>query len=187
METKLRGIVRADSYKPDIPGKLFLGAVLECSDGMAWVLDYSECSPYHALSGYNVSVVGETCEPPIQCVRIGGFKGTGHFRVESMHLDQAAPNAGLVEIGAKTMIQGRFERRRVSPLTFITPEGSSFSVFNDPPAVNYGVVLEATAYRVQPPLPITAVPTELLWIITRYSADDLWKWRKRRSHLERTN
>ncbi len=177
---RIEGVVRASSYARDAPGKQFLGAIIECSDGTEWVIDYDEQSPFHAFAGRRVLVSGEPYEPTGQ--QLGGI---GHFRVSTMRLVGAAPDAQLVEVGAPQKLSGRFERgtsvSQQSSLYFVTENGDTFLVFNDPARATLGRNVDVWAYPVQPPPSIPRPPEEYLWVICPSSPADLWEWRARRS------
>ena len=59
----IEGVVRAKSYAHGAEGKQFLGAAIECPDGTAWIIDYSELSPFHALADHYVMASGELYVP----------------------------------------------------------------------------------------------------------------------------
>jgi len=80
-ELRIEGVVRASGYTREAPGKQFLGAIIECSAGTDWVIDYDEQSPFHAFADRRVLVSGEPCEPQGQ--HLGGIR---YFRVSTMRL-----------------------------------------------------------------------------------------------------
>jgi hypothetical protein len=184
-ELRIEGVVRASSYSRDTPGKQFLGAIIECSDGKDWVIDYDEQSPFHAFADRQVLVSGEPYEPKGQML-IGrrGKLGIGHLRVSAMRLVEVTPDAQVVEVGARQKLSGRFERgtsdTRESSLSFVT-EKDTFLVSNDPAGAALGRSVEVWAYPVQPSPSIPRPPEQYLWIICPYSSADLWEWRERRS------
>ncbi len=176
-ELRLEGIVHAARYDPADSGKQFLGAEIQCSDGMTWVIDYQELSPFHAFAGLRVVVSGQPYQPGGQ--HLGGPK-LGHLRVSTMRLADAAPGAELMEVGTPRQLRGRFESTRESDLCFVAETGDSFLVANDPPGLNVGRSMEVLAYPVQPPPTIQRPAGQYLWIICPCSAEDLSKWRARR-------
>jgi len=173
---RLRGIVRASSYERGAPGKHFLGTKLECSDGK-WVLDYDEQSPFHAFADRPVLVSGEPYEPKSQRLL------ARHFQVSTMRLAEAAPDAPLVEVGARQKLSGRFELgdARKAALVFISEKGDTFLVANDPAGATVGRSVEVWAYPVQPQASSLRSPEPYLWIICPCSIADLEAWRARRS------
>jgi len=185
-EVQFEGIVHASRYVPSAQGKQFLGAIIECSDGRQWVVDYDEQSPFHAFAGRQVVVSGEPYEPAGQhLIGLRGGQKLGHFRVSTMRLVEVTPDAQLVEVGAGRDLRGRFEPRTndvgESMLRFVTEGGDSFVVVNDPAGAAVGRTVEVWAYPVQPSPSIPRPPEQYLWIICRYSAAELWEWRERRS------
>jgi len=185
-KVRLEGIVQASRYDPNAPGKQFLGAAIECSDGKVWVIDYEEQSPFHAFAGRQVVVAGESYTPKGQAL-IGWSGGTklGHFRVATMRPVEVTGDVELVEVGAGFDLRGRFWRGASdtgeSMLRFVTEEGDAFVVANDPAGASVGRSVKVWAYPVQPS-PLIQNPTgQYLWIICPYSASDLWDWRGRRS------
>lgn len=132
-ELRIEGVVRASNYKRGAEGKQFLGAVIECADGMAWLVDYFEQSPFHAFAGRQVLVTGEPYRPKGQ--QMIGWRGRsgdklGHFRVSTMRLVEVTPDAQLVQVEAMQKLSGRFERRASdtleSTLSFVTEKGDNF-------------------------------------------------------------
>src|SRR5471030_384138 len=99
-ELRIEGVVRASSYARYAPGKQFLGAIIEGSDGNDWVIDYDEQSPFHAFADRQVLVSGEPYEPTGQML-IGrrGKPGIGHLHVATMRLVEpglcTAPESAL--------------------------------------------------------------------------------------------
>jgi hypothetical protein len=181
----IQGVVRARSYTFGVDGKQFLGAVIEPPDGAAWIIDYGEQSPFHALADHKVMASGEPYEPTGQ--RLMAWRGRydiGHFRVSTMRPVEVTPDVQVLEIRAEQELSGRFERDRAipeSPLAFVTDDGRTFSVFNDPAGVVFGKCVEVSAYPVQPGPAARRSAREYLWIVCPYSMADLWEWRKRRS------
>ena len=83
-EVRFEGIVHASRYVPSVQGKQFLGAIIKCSDGKEWVIDYDEQSPFHAFADRQVVVSGEPYEPASQrLIGRGGGQKLGHFRVST--------------------------------------------------------------------------------------------------------
>jgi len=108
---RLEGVVHAFRYDPNVPGKQFLGAAIECSDAKVWVIAYGEQSPYHAFAGRQVVVSGKPYKPYGQyLLGWGGGKELGHFRVSTMRPVERMGDAELVEVGAGFELRGRFER-----------------------------------------------------------------------------
>lgn len=184
-KVRLEGIVHASPYDPSAQGKQFLGAMIKCSDGKEWVLDYDEQSPFHAFAGRQVAVSGEPykLEEGQQMFSMSRNKGLEHFRVSTMRLLVVTPDALLVQVGAGQHVRGRFAQTTSetvdSTLSFVTEEGSTFLVANDPAGATAGPSVEVLAYPVQlPPSPPTP-PGEYLWIIGPHSEADLWEWRRR--------
>ncbi len=192
-EIRLEGIIRAERYDPSAEGKQFLGAILKGSDGMEWVIDYEEQSPFHALAGHRVVISGEPYKPAGQqqhLIRSGRGEKLGHFRVSRMQLVEVAVHADLEEVGPGQHLRGRFEHStshlgsddaRDSTLSFVTEEGDAFLVANDPAGMIIGPSVEVLAYAVRPSPSIPGPQEQHLWIICPYSAADLWKWRERHS------
>jgi hypothetical protein len=185
-QIRIEGIVRAQSYKRGSEGKQFLGAVLECADGKAWLIDYSEQSPFHAFADRQVSVSGEPYHPKGQALM--GWRDRkgdkfGHFRVAAMRLVEGTPDAPLLEVEAGQELSGRFERQASgtpeSTLSFVTEKGDNFLVFNDPAGLTVGRSVEITAYPVQPSPSIPRSIGKYLWIVCPCSMADLWEWRER--------
>ena len=183
-ELRLEGIVHASRYVPGVQGKQFLGAIIKCSDGWEWVVDYDERSPFHAFADRRVVVSGKPFEPEPTGQHLGGDK-LGHFRVSTMRLVEVTPDAELVEVGPGRTLCGRFERgpseAGASILSFVTERGDSFLVANSPAGATVGRTVEVWAYPVQPSPSFSRPPAECLWIICPCSAADLWKWRDRSS------
>jgi hypothetical protein len=184
-EVWLKGIVHAKRYDRGAQGKQFLGAAIECSDGMVWVIDYSEDSPFHAFAGHQVKVSGQPYEPEPWAQQLIGWRGgrkLGHFRVSTMRLLEVTPDAEFVEVGAGKPLSGRFERTAKetgdAKLSFVTDEGNTFLVANDPVGMTIGTSVAVWAYAVQPSPSIPRSSEDYLWII---SPGDLWEWRKRHS------
>lgn len=181
-ELQLEGIVHARRYVPGERGKPFLGATIESSDGMEWVIDYDEQSPFHAFAARRVVACGEPYKPEGQF--IGGKKIAGHFRVSTLRLVEMTDDAPLVEVGTARQLTGRFERGTSdigeSTLSFVTQEGVVFAVANDPAGVTVGLSIDVWAYPVRPSPSIPGPSERSLWIICPCSAADLWEWRGRR-------
>ena len=186
-ELRLEGIVHAYRYSSGVRGKPFLGSILECSDGMEWVLDYDEQSPFHSFADRQVVVSGKPYEPEQSAQVIVGSGGQkhGHFLVSTMRLVEVTPDAELVEVGPRQDLCGQFELGASdtgeSALSFVTEQGDAFLVANDPAGASVGRRTEVRAYPVQRSPSIPGHPAQYLWIICPYSAADLWEWRGRRS------
>jgi hypothetical protein len=186
-EVRLEGIVRASRYVPGARGKQFLGVTIVCTDGKEWVVDYDEQSPFHAFADRNVVVSGHPYDPGRgqQLIGGGGGQSLGHFRVLTMRLLEVTPDAELVEIGPGQHLRGRFQRGTSdigeSKLSFITENGNSFLVANDPAGAAIGHNVDVLAYAVEPSPSRPRPPGQYLWVIRPCSAADIRKWRERRS------
>src|SRR5262245_48640888 len=185
MDIQLEGIVHASRYDANAPGKQFLGAAIECSDGKVWVIDYAEESPFHAFAGRQVLVAGEpfTPGPGTQHLVSWGDKPVGHFEVSTMRLAKVTPDAELVEVGPRHYLVGRLERCTSdtggSTLSFVTEMGDVFHITNDPAGANVGRTVEVCAHRVEPS-PSNETPRgQYLWIMCPCSMKDIWEWRAR--------
>jgi hypothetical protein len=182
-EVRFEGIVRASCYLPALQGKQFLGAIIECADGREWVIDYDEQSPFHAFADRHVVVSGRPYTPEGQ--RIGGDQIVGHFRVSTMRLVEVTPEAEFVEVGPAHHLSGRFERGTSdtgeATLSFVSANGDTFLVTNDPAGAAIGRSGDVLAYAVEPSPSSPSPPAQYLWIICPCSPADLWEWRERRS------
>jgi hypothetical protein len=183
MEVRLEGVVHAPRHDPDLgPGA---PAAIECSDGKVWVIDYEEQSPFHLFHGRQVVAVGEPYQP--EGSHIIGWpraKQLGHLRVTSLRPADLTPDLELAEVGLRHRLFGRLERGTSdtgeSTLSFVTQDGSTFSVANDPAGEAAGRNVEVWAYPVRVS-PATRRPRgTYLWIICPYSCADLSEWHKRR-------
>jgi hypothetical protein len=183
------GVIRAKSYSDGAKGKQFLGAVIECSDGSAWIIDYGELSPFHALADHQVIASGEPYRPAGQAViRWGGRSGDllRHFRVSLVRPIEVTPDVQITEIRAPNALSGRFERDSAIPestLSFVTDDGNTFTVINDAPGMVLGADVKVSAYPVQLLPRLRRFAREYLWVVCPYSMKDLWEWRKRRLPL----
>ncbi|MDH3460688.1 MAG: hypothetical protein OEM00_06850 [Burkholderiaceae bacterium] len=186
-EVQLQGIVHASRYDRNGQGKSFLGAGIECSDGRVWVISYSEESPFHAFAGRQVVVSGEPYEPEYGSQSLIGWEGKkpGHFCVSTMRLVEVTPDAELVEVGAGQHFRGRFERGKSktgkSILFFVTEDGETFPVANNPAGASVGPSVEVLAYPVHPAPSIPKATEQYLWINCPCSFEDLREWRERQS------
>jgi hypothetical protein len=177
-ELRLEGIVRSSRYRPGFHEKQFVGAIIECSDGREWVIDYDEQSPFHAFSDRRVVVSGESYKPAKEqhLIQENG-KPKQHFRVSNMRLVEVNPDAELVEVRGRQKLSGRFERVTTdsgeSMLSFVSEGGETFLVANDPAGANVGSNVEVVAYAVQPPPSIASGGHQHLWVICP------WEWRRR--------
>ncbi len=182
-EFRLEGIVRASRYQPALEGKQFLGTIIECADGSEWVIDYDEQSPFHTFADRRVVVSGRPYTPEGQ--RIGGERIAGHFRVSTVRLVEVTPDAEFVEVGPAGPLSGRFERSTSdtgkTTLSFVSANGDTFLVANDPAGAVYGRSVDVLAYPVVPSPSGPNPHAQYLWIICPCSPADLWKWRKQRS------
>ena len=179
-ELRIEGIVHARRYVAGERGKPFLGATIESSDGLQWVIDYDEQSPFHAFADRRVAACGRPYQPDGQF--IGGDKTAGHFRVSGLRLLEVTDDAPLVEVGTERQLSGQFVRGTsdtgISTLSFVTKKGDTFQVVNDPAGATLGRNVDVQAYPVQPS---RSIPTSerFLWIICPCSAADLWEGRGR--------
>lgn len=163
----------------------WLGAELECSDAR-WFIAYSADSPYHAFAGRRVMVSGEPNErEPLQrpLVRWGAKPIAGHFSVSTMRLAEVTPDAELLEVGAGQQLTGRFELGASdageSTLSFVTEQGDTFLVANDPAGATVGRSVEVLAYPVQPSPSISRSPVQHFWIHCPCLMTDFWEWHER--------
>ena len=133
-ELQFEGIVYAPAYRDGDRGKQFLGAIIECSDGGDWIIDYEEQSPFHAFAGRKVVGSGEPYEPPFDqhLIRTRRGQKPRHLHVSSMRLVEVTSDADLVEVGARQDLSGRFERATSdtgeSMLSFVAEKGITFLV-----------------------------------------------------------
>jgi hypothetical protein len=175
------GVVIASRYDADAPEKPFLGAALECGGDAVWILSYGEQSPYHAFAGRHVAVEGRPYTPQGQ--RLVGWRGKmlGHLRVDSMRVMDAA-GAGIVQVGPERRLRGRFERISTDPdrreLLFMTSDGDTFHVVNDPAGATVSADIEVSAFDVNR-LPLASSGVPHLWVVCPHSIADLWEWRRR--------
>ena len=180
---RFEGVVSASHYDFDAPGKQFLGAVLECSDA-AWLLAYDEESPYHAFADRQVVVEGTPYTPEGQRLAAWNRKALGHLRVESIRV--ADPTAAAVlHVGPERRLRGRLERISDDPdrpgLLFMTSNGDTFHVVNDPAGAKLSADLEVSAYDTQLRASAGTAGVPHLWVVCPSSYDALWQWRKRRA------
>ena len=186
-ELRIEGIVRAHKYDPDGRGKQFLGAIVECADGIEWVITYDEQSPFHAFAGRRVEAFGRRhVVGPGQHLISSSFGGNlAHFTVSRMCLVESVPEARLSEVGAGRSLFGKFKRGARdtggSALRFVTKEGDMFWVANDPAGAPAGRTLEVQAYPVRLSASIPAPTGPHLWIICPHSEEEIWEWRGRRT------
>ncbi len=182
-ELRLEGTVRASRYQPAIEGKQFLGVIIECADGREWVIDYDEQSPFHAFADRRVVASGRPYTPEGQC--IGGDRIAGHFRVSTMRLVEVTPDAEFVEVGPARPLSGQFERGTShsgkTTLSFISANGDTFLVANNPAGAVTGRRVDVLAYPVEPSPSSLNPHAQYLWIICPCSSADLSKWRERNS------
>ncbi|MFC1573540.1 hypothetical protein ACFL6M_08095 [Candidatus Eisenbacteria bacterium] len=200
---RLDGIVRASGFASGVQGKQFLGVIIECCDGGEWIVDYDEQSPYHAFADRQVVVSGTPCEvsgrhlsgttsgrkqgnrrmSTQHLIRTARGQTPWHLRVSTMRLAAITPDAEIVAVGAEQRLCGRFERATCrsgeSTLAFVTLEGDTFLVANDPAGATVGRSVEVCAYPVQLSTSVPRPPGRYLWIICPCSADDIWEWRRR--------
>jgi len=184
--SRLEGTVHARLYDASASGKQFLGATIETSDAKIWVIDYEEQSPFHAFDCRQVIAFGEPYRPKGQYLIGGrGGKTLEHFHPSCVRLVEGPDDAQLFEVGAPYNLRGRFQLGPAdtgeSMLSFVTEKGEVFVVANEPAGVRMNISLQVSAYPVQLSPALQRPPERYLWIICPYSADDLWKWRNRRS------
>jgi hypothetical protein len=177
-ELRLEGIVHAPGSFSAPGGPIV--ASIKSRDGAEWVIDYDEQSPYRAFAGRRVVVAGVPCEPPIQ--HVIGVRG--HFAVATMRLIEVTPDAWLMEVGEAQHLSGRFDPdtsdARESALTFVTEQGDTFRVANNPAGATAGCTVKALVYPVQPSPCMSASAQQCpLWVICPWSYADLWELRGR--------
>ena len=183
-EIKFEGIVYASQYDDAAPGKQFLGAIVQCSDGKRWVVDYAEQSPFHLFAGRRVLVSGKPYTPTGQhLISVDG--SLRHLKVSTMRLLDVAPDAHFLEVGSERQLSGRFELRDggtgQSGLRFVTDEGNSFAVVNNPIGAEIGARVDVRAFPISLSASAPDATEQSLWITCPYSAAQLWEWRKRNS------
>ena len=181
-DVRVEGIVRARSYDPAARGKQFLGAIIEGADGMEWVVSYAEQSPFHVFADRQVEAFGmpDVAKGQHLIGALGG-RSLAHFKVSRLRLAGAAPGAELSEVGAEQSLFGGFKRDASDALYFVTRDGDTFRVVNDPAGATTDRDVEVLAYRVQPSVAIPGPAGQHLWVICPHSAEDLWEWRRRRA------
>lgn len=177
-QLQLKGTVHASHYDDAADGKLFLGAIVEFSDGSRWVVDYSELSPFHVFANRRVLVYGDSYAPDGQ-----HLIGVRHLRVSTMRLVDLTLEDRFVEIEAEQHIAGQFEldnrNAGESSMLFVTEKGSSFQVANDPPGARVGRWVEVSAYAMKTSASAWGPMEPYPWIICPHSMEDFWEWRKR--------
>jgi hypothetical protein len=176
-EIRLEGIVHAPgSFSAEAGPRV---ASIESPDGAEWVIDYDEQSPYHAFVGRQVVALGFSCEPPAQHV----IMVSGHVAVSTMRLVEMTPDAWITEVGGARSLSGRFEGdtsdARESPLTFVTQQGETFLVANNPAGATADCSIDARVYPVQPSPSVSDSHQQWLWVICPWSYADLWELRRR--------
>src|SRR5262245_4085276 len=94
------------------------------------------------------------------------------------------PDGEIVEVGRGHRLRGRLQRGTSdtgkSMLFFVTENGDTFLVANDPAGATVGRSVEVWAYPVKQSSSMQEPRGQYLWIICPYSAADLWEWRGRR-------
>jgi hypothetical protein len=186
MKIRFEGVVDAPYFDPKT-GPL-PPAGIQCSDGTVWVIDYHEQSPFRVFHGRKVLARGEPYRPTGATggyiIGWSGAKEVGHLRIASLRPAELSPDLELAEVGLARCLSGALERGTSdagdSTLSFITQDGSTFSVVNDPAGEAVGRNIEVVAYpvRVSPSTWRSRGP--YLWIICPYSCADLLEWHKRR-------
>jgi hypothetical protein len=178
-EFRLEGVVPAPGCFTGGQRPWPIVATIESSDGAVWVIDYDEQSPYHAFAGRRVVVWGVQCEPPI-CHVIGV---NGHLAVSTMRLVEMPADAWLIEVGEQQYLSGRFEGGAgdagESALTFVTEQGNTFLVANNPAGATAGCTVKALVYPVQLSPSMSGPSQRWLWVICPWSSADLWELRAR--------
>jgi hypothetical protein len=184
-EVRLEGIVQSCRYDSSLEGKQIVFVVdIECSDAR-WQITEDMQSPYHVFVERRVMVSGEPYEPESLNRRLWrvGEKPIGYFRVSTMRLVEATPDAWLIEVGAEQQLSGRLERATgdagESALSFVTDKGDTFLVANDPAGAIVGRRDNVLVYPVlpSPSLPRSSQPH--LWVICPHSYKDLWESSRR--------
>ncbi len=154
-------------------------AIIKCSDGAKWVIDYDEQSPYHAFAGRRVVASGFPCEPPSE--HVIGVRG--HFAVSKMRLAEVASDAWLTEVGAGHLLSGRFDGGAgdagEAGLSFVTGTGDTFLVANNPAGVTTACTVRALCYPVRLSPGIAKPHQQYLWVICPWSYAELWGLRGR--------
>ncbi len=162
----------------------WLGAEIECGDA-TWVIATDDLSPYHAFAERRVMASGAPYEPKYRQRILSrvGEKPIRHFRVSTMRLAEATPDAWLTEVGEEQRLAGRFERGAgdggEAALSFVTEEGVAFLVANEPPGAAAGGRVEVTAYPVLPTPSSARRLRQSLWVICPYTHKETWEWRRR--------
>jgi hypothetical protein len=130
-------------------GKQFLGAIIECADGKAWIVDYNESSPYHAFADCRVIVEGRLGSLEGGSQRLIRWKGRsvgidlGHLIVSTMRLvGEASREHQVLEIGPRLTLSGHLDlgtgaANEAKP-PFITTAGATFKIFNKSEALIAG-------------------------------------------------
>lgn len=108
----------------------------------------------------------------------------GHFRVSTMRPLAPTPDADIVEIGEVLKLRGQFRRDTGanfnSRLSFVTEQGESFLVVNDPAGAKFGSRIEVSAYPVKRSSSNADSSQRHLWVICPHSLLDIEEWCKRR-------
>jgi len=96
-----------------------------------------------------------------------------------MWLVDATPDAWLIEVGPAQLLSGQLQRctgnTGESTLSFVTKDGDTFLVANDPAGPTVHRCDNVLAYSVVP----SHASYQSLWVIGPHSYVDLWEWRKR--------
>jgi hypothetical protein len=116
VETVLNGVIRAQEYVPSEDGKQFLGAIVDCTDGTQWVVDYEEQSPFHLFANRRVVASGKPYIPNrrVQHLSAAGNRSIGHIDVLGMCLAEPVRDLPFAEMGPRQRLHGQFTRRATS-------------------------------------------------------------------------
>jgi len=174
-EHKLEGTVIARGSFAPRRGRVT--TEINCADGAVWVIDYDEQSPYQAFIGRRVVVSGFPCHPPMQ----HRIEVTGHFAVSRMQLAAPEADAWLIDVGLPQEFAGRFKRSAneaaETQLAFLTENGDTFSVVNNPAGMSVNEVVDALAYPVQLSPCVSRRLRLSLWVVCPWSYAQLKKLR----------
>jgi hypothetical protein len=150
---------------------------IKCADGAVWVIDYDEQSPYQAFIGRRVVASGFPCHPPMQH-RIGV---AGHFAVSRMRVAGLAPDAWLIDVGPPQEFAGRFKHSAneaaETELSFLTENGDTFRVVNNPAGMAVNEVVNVLAYPIQLSPCVSRRLRVSLWVVCPWSYAQLEKLR----------
>src|SRR5262245_518494 len=135
-ELRIEGVVRAGRYASPL--------LIECSDGMNWVIANAENCLFAAFADRRVVASGNYFKPHLTngpCYVIESPK-LKHFSVSTIRLFELSPDAELVTVGRAYALCGRFERGASDAgetvLSFVTAAGDTLVVANDPAGATVG-------------------------------------------------